>query len=30
MLAIPHGIRAACEALSWGRSIEEFRPPGTG
>ena len=24
MLAIPHGIRVAFEALSWGRSIEEF------
>jgi sugar phosphate isomerase/epimerase len=24
MLAIPHGIRVAYEALSWGRSIEEF------
>ena len=24
MLAIPHGIRIAYEALSWGRSIEEF------
>jgi sugar phosphate isomerase/epimerase len=24
MLAIPHGIRIAFEALSWGRSIEEF------
>lgn len=24
MLAIPHGIRVAFEALSWGRTIEEF------
>jgi sugar phosphate isomerase/epimerase len=24
MLAIPHGIRIAYEALSWGRAIEEF------
>jgi sugar phosphate isomerase/epimerase len=24
MLAIPHGIRIAFEALSWGRAIEEF------
>ncbi len=24
MLAIPHGIRIAYEALSWGRTIEEF------
>jgi len=24
MLAIPHGIRVAYEALSWGRSIEQF------
>ena len=24
MLAIPHGIRVAYEALSWGRNIEEF------
>ena len=24
MLAIPHGIRIAFEALSWGRTIEEF------
>jgi len=24
MLAIPHGIRVAFEALSWGRNIEEF------
>ena len=24
MLAIPHGIRVAYEALSWGRTIEEF------
>jgi sugar phosphate isomerase/epimerase len=24
MLAIPHGIRVAYEALSWGRGIEEF------
>jgi sugar phosphate isomerase/epimerase len=24
MLAIPHGIRVTYEALSWGRSIEEF------